>query len=311
MASQRRTLRSAGMSVLTGACLLVALVGCGEPTTAGVSPTPSPTETDIDELVDLGSGRSVKLVCRGSGSPTVLFVSGTRGAADEWSTLLPDAAPGTLSTFDAVSQNTRACAHDRPGTFLDSGAPTISTPVAQPTTATRSADDLHALMAAADQNGPYVVVGLSWGGMIAQQFARTYDDEVVGLVLLDSASEYLQTTFTAEQWAAWMAVVANSVDEAGSEVPSYEPSIAELRATPALPAMPTVVVSSDQPWDLQVTPGASTWPGWVAAQAELARSLDAMHITQTESGHGLPVEQPALVTEAILEVVRATRDDFS
>jgi pimeloyl-ACP methyl ester carboxylesterase len=311
MASQRRTLRSAGMSVLTGACLLVALVGCGEPTTAGVSPTPSPTETDIDELVDLGSGRSVKLVCRGSGSPTVLFVSGTRGAADEWSTLLPDAAPGTLSTFDAVSQNTRACAYDRPGTFLDSGAPTISTPVAQPTTATRSADDLHALMAAADQNGPYVVVGLSWGGMIAQQFARTYDDEVVGLVLLDSASEYLESTFTPEQWAAWMAVVANSVDEAGSEVPSYEPSIAELRAAPALPAMPTVVVSSDQPWDLQVTPGASTWPGWVAAQAELARSLDAMHITQTESGHGLPVEQPALVTEAILEVVRATRDDLS
>jgi pimeloyl-ACP methyl ester carboxylesterase len=311
MASQRRTLRSAGMSVLTGACLLVALVGCGEPTTAGVSPTPSPTETDIDELVDLGSGRSVKLVCRGTGSPTVLFVSGTRGAADEWSTLLPDAAPGTVSTFDAVSQNTRACAYDRPGTFLDSGAPTISTPVAQPTTATRSADDLHALMAAADQNGPYVVVGLSWGGMIAQQFARTYDDEVVGLVLLDSASEYLQTTFTPEQWAAWMAVVANSVDEAGSEVPSYEPSIAELRATPALPAMPTVVVSSDQPWDLQVTPGASTWPGWVAAQAELARSLDAMHITQTESGHGLPVEQPALVTEAILEVVSATRDDLS
>jgi pimeloyl-ACP methyl ester carboxylesterase len=311
MASQRRTLRSAGMSVLTGACLLVALVGCGEPTTAGVSPTPSPTETDIDELVDLGSGRSVKLVCRGSGSPTVLFVSGTRGAADEWSTLLPDAAPGTLSTFDAVSQNTRACAYDRPGTFLDSGAPTTSTPVAQPTTATRSADDLHALMAAADQNGPYVVVGLSWGGMIAQQFARTYDDEVVGLVLLDSASEYLQTTFTPEQWAAWMAVVANSVDEAGSEVPSYEPSIAELRATPALPAMPTVVVSSDQPWDLQVTPGASTWPGWVAAQAELARSLDAMHITQTDSGHGLPVEQPALVTEAILEVVSATRGDLS
>jgi pimeloyl-ACP methyl ester carboxylesterase len=311
MASQRRTLRSAGMSVLTGACLLVALVGCGEPTAPGVNPTPAPTGTDIDELVDLGSGRSLKLVCRGTGSPTVLFVSGTRGAADEWSTLLPGAAPGTLSTFDAVSQNTRACAYDRPGTFLDSGAPTTSTRVAQPTTATRSADDLHALMAAADQNGPYVVVGLSWGGMIAQQFARTYDDEVVGLVLLDSASEYLQTTFTPEQWAAWMAVVANSVDEARSEVPSYEPSIAELRATPALPPMPTVVVSSDQPWDLQVTPGASTWPGWVAAQAELARSLDAMHITQTDSGHGLPVEQPALVTEAILEVVSATRDDLS
>jgi pimeloyl-ACP methyl ester carboxylesterase len=304
----RRAAALAGATVIS-----LGVVACTASSPEAGSPSRDATAgaSAIDELVDLGSGRSVKLVCRGSGSPTVLFVSGTRGAADEWSTLLPDAAPGTLSTFDAVSQNTRACAYDRPGTFLDSGAPTTSTPVAQPTTATRSADDLHALMAAADQNGPYVVVGLSWGGMIAQQFARTYDDEVVGLVLLDSASEYLQTTFTPEQWAAWMAVVANSVDEAGSEVPSYEPSIAELRATPTLPAMPTVVVSSDQPWDLQVTPGASTWPGWVAAQAELARSLDAMHITQTDSGHGLPVEQPALVTEAILEVVSATRDDLS
>ena len=235
------------------------------------------------------------------------FISGTRGAADEWDTLLPDAAPGTESSFDAVSQTTRACAYDRPGTTVASGELTTSSALPQPTTAMQGAADLHALMAAADLSGPYVVVGLSWGGMIAQQFARTHADEVAGLVLLDSASEYLQTTFTAEQWAAWMAVVADSVDAVGSEVPSYEPSIAELRATPALPAMPTVVMSSDHPWDLQVTPGESTWPGWVAAQAELAQSLNATHITQTDSGHGLPVEQPALVTEAILQVVNAAR----
>ena len=104
-----------------------------------------------------------------------------------------------------------------------------------------------------------------------------------------------------------MEVVANSLDSTSSEVPSYEPSIVELRATPGLPAMPTVVVSSDQPWDLQVTPGESTWPGWVAAQAELARALDAKHITDPDSGHGIPVEQPALVTEAVLDVVSAAR----
>jgi pimeloyl-ACP methyl ester carboxylesterase len=310
MALQRNGSVAAWAKILTTVVVLaVALSGCrgsasadGSPSTAGPA-----AASDIDALVGIGGGRELRVVCRGSGSPTVLFISGTRGAADEWSTLLPDAEPGTVSTFDAISRSTRACAYDRPGTTLDSGAPTTSTAVPQPTTAARSAGDLHALMAAAGQRGPYVVVGLSWGGMIAQQFARTYSDEVIGLVLLDSASEYLQTTFSPEQWSAWMAVVANSIDAAGSEVPSYEPSIAELRATPALPAMPTVVISSDQPWDLQVTPGASTWPGWVAAQAELAQSLDATHITQTGSGHGIPIEQPALVTEAILDVVDAAR----
>lgn len=310
MALQRNGSVAAWAKILTTVVVLaVALGGCrGSASADGSASTAGPAAaSDIDALVGIGGGRELRVACRGSGSPTVLFISGTRGAADEWSTLLPDAEPGTVSTFDAISRSTRACAYDRPGTTLDSGAPTTSTAVPQPTTAAQSSGDLHALMAAAGQRGPYVVVGLSWGGMIAQQFARTYSDEVVGLVLLDSASEYLQTTFSPEQWSAWMAVVANSIDAAGSEVPSYEPSIAELRATPALTAMPTVVISSDQPWDLQVTPGASTWPGWVAAQAELAQSLDATHITQTGSGHGIPVEQPALVTEAILDVVDAAR----
>lgn len=288
--------------------LMLSLAACTGSAAPPDSSAASPGAVDdVAGLVDVGGGRSLWLECRGTGSPTVVFLSGTRGAADEWSTLLPDADPGTVSTFDAVSQTTRACAYDRPGTTVASGEPTTSSAVPQPTTAVQGAADLHALLAAADQSGPYVVVGLSWGGLIAQQFARTYADEVAGLVLLDSAGEYLQATFTVRQWAAWMAVVAGSIDAAGSEVPSYEPSIAELRATPAPPALPTVVMSSDQPWDLQVTPGESTWPGWVAAQADLAQSLNATHITRTDSGHGLPVEQPALVTAAILEVVDEAR----
>jgi pimeloyl-ACP methyl ester carboxylesterase len=274
----------------------------GPPASAEATASP-----DVAGLVDIGDNRQLYLDCRGSGSPTVLLISGTRGAADEWTTLLPDAAPDAISTFDALAEKTRVCAYDRPGTTVESGEPTDSTVVPQPTTALQAAEDLHALMAAAERPGPFVVVGLSWGGMIAQQFARTYPDEVDGLVLLDSASAYLRETFTPEQWSAWMAVVAGSVDEAGSEAPAYEPSIAELNGTPELPGIPVVVMSSDQPWDLQVTPGASTWPAWGAAQALLAESLNATHITETDSGHGLPVEQPGLVTDAILDVVDSAR----
>jgi pimeloyl-ACP methyl ester carboxylesterase len=292
------------VSVVLAGCSGPASVPPASPTSAG--PSTSATE-DVSGLIDIGGGRSLFLECRGTGSPTVLLVSGTRGAADEWMTLLPDAAPDAISTFDALAEVTRVCAYDRPGTTIESGEPTASTVVPQPTTAEQSADDLHTLMAAADQPGPFVVVGLSWGGMIAQQFARSYPDEVDGMVLLDSASAYLQETFTPEQWSAWMSIVAGSVDAAGSETPAYEPSIAGLHESPDLPAIPAVVVSSDQPWDLQVTPGASTWPGWVAAQALLAESLDATHVTETGSGHGLPVEQPALVTDAILSVVDTVR----
>ena len=311
MKRSTRTVRIPRATVL--ALLTAVLASCSggtpptEATDAGPSPTAEPTASpDFAGLVDIEGGRKLYLECRGTGSPTVLLISGTRGAADEWSTLLPD-AQDAVSTFDALAETTRVCAYDRPGTTVESGDPTTSTVVAQPTTALQSAEDLHALMAAAGQPAPYVVAGLSWGGMIAQQFARTYPDEVEGLVLLDSASSYLRETFTAEQWAAWMGIVAGSVDAAGSEAPAYEPSIAELNDTPPLSGIPVVVMSSDQPWDLQVTPGASTWPAWGAAQALLAESLDAEHITETDSGHGLPVEQPALVTDAILSVVDSIR----
>jgi pimeloyl-ACP methyl ester carboxylesterase len=289
--------------------LLFALAApsCAAPIPAGPSESAAaPSSHDVDALVDIG-GRSLHLVCRGSGSPTVVFVSGTRGAADEWTTLLPDAAPGTTATFDAVSEVTRACAYDRPGTTLASGDATDSTPVPQPTTALQSADDLKALLEEAGEEGPYVLVGLSWGGLIAQQFTRSYGDEVTGLVLLDAANEYLRATFSPEQWAAWMAVIAQSRDAAGSEVPAYEPSLRDIGASPPMPRIPIVVMSSDHPWDLQVTPGASTWPGWVAAQADLALALGATHVTETDSGHGLPVEQPALVADAILGVVAEAR----
>ena len=71
----------------------------------------------------------------------------------------------------------------------------------QPTTAQDGAADLHALLRAAKQKGPYVLVAHSWGGLNVRLFASTYPDKVSGLVLLDPGSEFLQDTLTPAQWA--------------------------------------------------------------------------------------------------------------
>ena len=39
-------------------------------------------------LVDIGGGRKMYLECRGAGSPTVVLISGTRGAHDDWTDLI-------------------------------------------------------------------------------------------------------------------------------------------------------------------------------------------------------------------------------
>jgi pimeloyl-ACP methyl ester carboxylesterase len=46
--------------------------------------------------------------------------------------------------------------------------------------------DLHALLAAADVAGPYLLLGASFGGLLADMYAATYPDDVVGMVLLDA-----------------------------------------------------------------------------------------------------------------------------
>lgn len=47
--------------------------------------------------------------------------------------------------------------------------------------------DLHALLEAAQVPGPYVLLGASFGGLIADMYAATYPDQVVGMVLLDAS----------------------------------------------------------------------------------------------------------------------------
>ena len=56
-----------------------------------------------------------------------------------------------------------------------------------PRTAGRIADDLHRLLQTAAVPGPYVLVGHSYGGLVARMLAARHADEVAGLVLIEPA----------------------------------------------------------------------------------------------------------------------------
>jgi pimeloyl-ACP methyl ester carboxylesterase len=142
-------------------------------------------------LVDIGGSRKMYLKCSGRGSPTVVLIGGLRASAEDWS--ISDKSKPTV--FAEVGKFTRVCACDRPGTPVGE-KPSRSDSVPQPTTAKDAVADLHALLRAAGEPGPYVLVGHSYGGLIVRLYASTYPEDVAGLVLVDALSEALQDAET-------------------------------------------------------------------------------------------------------------------
>ena len=272
-------------------------------------------EGDFAGLVDIGGGREMYLECRGTGSPTVVLVSGFRGAHDDWTHVIDpgdsagDPKPSDSAVFPEVGSFTRVCAYDRPGTIYNEGTPATSTPVPQPTSAQDGTTDLHALLTAAGETGPYVIVAHSWGGLMGYLFASDYPDEVSGLVLIDPGSEFLQTALTPEQWATFVQAAKQLGDPEDLEAADYESSVDALRAAPPVGSIPAVVLTSDKPFDFGA--GDGTWPAWLAAQDQLATLLSAKHITETNSGHYIAGEQPKLVVDSMDQVVEAVRNGSS
>ena len=119
-------------------------------------------------LVDVG-GHRLHIHCIGSGSPTVVLVSGLAETSTYWGGWI---AP-------AVAPNTTVCAYDRAGQGW-------SDPPTTPQDGLAVATDLRTLLDRAQIPGPYVLVGHSTGGAYARIFAARYPDQVAGMVLLDS-----------------------------------------------------------------------------------------------------------------------------
>ena len=144
--------------------------------------------------------------------------------------------------------------------------------------------------------------------LIARLFASAYPDEVSGLVLVDPASEFLKSSLTPAQWATYIEATKKLIESNGLEAPDHARTLDLLHGSPQVPTMPVVVLTSDKRFDFGAG-GAKTWAAWRTAQDRLAKLLNAKHVTDTNSGHAIQMEQPQLVIDAIREVVEAVRSE--
>jgi pimeloyl-ACP methyl ester carboxylesterase len=133
---------------------------------AATTPEPKPP----GKLVDLG-GHRLHVNCTGKGSPTVVVENGLGDFSFDW-----------ILVQSRVSRFTGICTYDRAG-YAWSG------PGPKPRTFAQLNLELRDALSKLGEQGPFVLVGHSYGGPAVRNFATTYPHEVAGLVLVDASFE--------------------------------------------------------------------------------------------------------------------------
>jgi pimeloyl-ACP methyl ester carboxylesterase len=113
----------------------------------------------------------LNLDCSGTESPIVILDSGMGVPGVGWIKIQPE-----------VSKFARVCSYDRAGYGWSEPGP-------EPRTSMEIAKELKALLDAAGEKAPYVLVGHSFGGYNIRVFTKLYPGDVVGVVLVDASHE--------------------------------------------------------------------------------------------------------------------------
>jgi pimeloyl-ACP methyl ester carboxylesterase len=235
--------------------------------------------SNLDRRVAV-NGHTLHVTCGGQG-PTVVFEPGIGGDHSLW------------PIAERIRSRAYACVYDRPG----SGD---SPPAAKPMTARGDVADLHALLTTAGIPRPVVMVGHSYGGLIAWMAAVEHPEDVSGAVLIDASHPddigRLEAVLNADQRRVFEQGLANpNVDF----VASLQQAAAEYGTPQDLPLTVIAATKSMTPWCAQGLPCATMDAVHQELQAANAHLTSRGRLVEADTGHSVQDEDPDLVVREI------------
>ncbi len=266
------------------------------PLRAILSLTPADTTSNAQEgLFDVG-GHKLYLKCEGRGSSTVVYLHGFVETPSAGGSQNAGLVPSYLRDY------ARVCVYDRANVGRSGSVP-------GPLTGKTSVKDLHRLLAAAHIPGPYVLVGASFGGLIAVMYAATYPEDVAGMVLLDASlpddvikidNRFLprDARFTFDDWKR----NTEQLDRGAT----YRQAHAMQGRVPDIPL--TYIGSSridlDPSWPVKQITAASR-----AEQNAFVDRFPRGRLIRLDVPHFMEPAIPNIIAEEIRRVIAATKDN--
>lgn len=127
----------------------------------------------VEGLVDV-DGHDIYARCSGTGSPTVVYFTG-------WAPDLSKRGVTAIQAVESVDDDKhRICSYER----RNSGR-------SEPVKGTQSPEDIvgdvDGVLDAVGEDGPFVLLGASFGGIVAGAYAVAHPDRTAGVLLLDSS----------------------------------------------------------------------------------------------------------------------------
>ena len=275
---------------------------------AAPSPEPMPGFRDGN-----AGARKLRYLCTGEGAPTVLIEA---GGATSFETLYSwvqthGFRPGWLIVIPEIEKVTRVCVYDRAGLGRSGKAPS-------PRTSADVATDLRALLRNEKIATPIVCVGQSFGGSNCRIFASRYPKLIAGMVLVDTSDSDFWPRIQAllpppaENDSELLQLMRRGPDLTKSaESIDLEANSALLRKAKGIGDKPLIVLTaSPTSTDAMIPPAQQQDSNRIHQELQrelLGLSTNSRQVIATQAGHNIQREEPQLIVDAVLDVVKQVR----
>lgn len=226
-------------------------------------------------------------------TPSVIFIAGLGDSCETWEVVQ-----------NRISEASSTFSYDRAGIGR-------SQSVSGTRTCRCLVEELSELLQVIDVESPYVLVGHSFGGLVARLYAGLYPQDICGIVLVDAAPEYKELAYEkvlpkeriTENREYLMNPMQNS--ERIDKMRSYEQVVEHAK----LYDIPLSIIMRGLPDEYH-----EGWPHMAILEVEQKLQAEFQQLSTSskirianQSGHYIHHDEPEIVVEEIMNMLKRER----